>query len=255
MNHARSIGLLLLMLFSVAAAPVVRNGSKATAAQAQACPAMKVIGPYEVTAGQPITFTVNITGGDQNVTPTYNWSVSAGAISSGQGTPTIIVDTTEVSAGQSITASAELGGYDRSCPVSRSITAEVLAKKADARKSAEYGKVKADEEKAILDRYASELASDPAAQGYIVAYPGRAGGAKQSNDAVMKAMQYLTEKRAIDAARLINLEGGQRDNLVLELWVAPSGANPPEVAAPTEMKPAKEKPKPPATKPAKSKKS
>jgi hypothetical protein len=256
MNYARSIGLFLLMLFCVAAAPVIKNGNKtAAAAQGQNCPAITVTGPDEVTAGDTITFTANVSGGDKDVTPTYNWSVSAGTISSGQGASTIIVDTTEIASGGTVTASAELGGYDRSCQTVRSTTTTVLAKKADARKSAEYGKVNPSEEKTILDQYAIELMNDPTAQGYIVAYPGRAGGAKEMQATVMKAIKYLSEKRTINAGRLLNLEGAQRDKLAIELWVVPDGANPPEVAAPTVMKPATEKPKPPARKPAKSKKS
>ena len=44
----------------------------------------------------------NVSGGDRNITPTYNWSISAGIISSGQGTPVIIIDTAGT-VGQSIT--------------------------------------------------------------------------------------------------------------------------------------------------------
>ncbi len=45
---------------------------------------------------------------------TYNWSVSAGTITSGQGTSTITVDTTGLG-GQSVTATVSIGGADPSC--------------------------------------------------------------------------------------------------------------------------------------------
>jgi hypothetical protein len=38
----------------------------------------------------------SVTGGDENVTPTYNWTVSDGTIDSGQGTSTITIDTSTV---------------------------------------------------------------------------------------------------------------------------------------------------------------
>ncbi|HKQ05296.1 MAG TPA: hypothetical protein VJ464_09205 [Blastocatellia bacterium] len=79
------------------------------------CPTTKMVCPDLVKVGEKLTFTANVQGGDQNVTPTYNWTVSAGAISSGQGTSTITVDTKGVAADTSVTATVELGGYDREC--------------------------------------------------------------------------------------------------------------------------------------------
>ena len=54
------------------------------------CPTISVSCPADVDLGAPITFTAS-GAGDMNVT--YNWSVSAGTISSGQGTSSITVDT------------------------------------------------------------------------------------------------------------------------------------------------------------------
>src|SRR5437868_11747563 len=68
------------------------------------CPTTKVNCPAEVKQGDLFKFTANVTGGDQDVTPTYNWSVSAGVIESGQGTSTIDVNTKGVAAESTITA-------------------------------------------------------------------------------------------------------------------------------------------------------
>src|SRR6185436_4237485 len=70
------------------------------------CPTVSVSCPSDVDQGSPITFTASV-GGDANVT--YNWSVSAGTISSGQGTSSISVDTAGLG-GQTVTATVELGG-------------------------------------------------------------------------------------------------------------------------------------------------
>src|ERR1043166_4819416 len=52
-----------------------------------ACPTVSVSGPSGVTApGQPMTFVATVSGAEN---ATYNWTVSAGTISSGQGTSTI----------------------------------------------------------------------------------------------------------------------------------------------------------------------
>jgi hypothetical protein len=79
------------------------------------CPTTKMTCPDLVKIGEKLTFTANVQGGDQNVTPTYNWTVSAGAISSGQGTSTVIVDTKGLTENTSVTATVELGGFDREC--------------------------------------------------------------------------------------------------------------------------------------------
>ncbi len=91
---------------------------------AQKCPNVTVTSPSAIKEGEPAIFTAMVSGGDPNVTPTYNWSVSSGTISSGQGTSSITVDTKGIG-GQSATATVELGGFDRSCSTSASSTVSI----------------------------------------------------------------------------------------------------------------------------------
>lgn len=81
----------------------------------------------------------------------------------------------EVAADSTVTATVELGGFDRECgygSVAASCTTMVL-KKVDARKLDEYGSLKPKEENAKLDNFMTELNLDPTAQCYIIAYNGR----------------------------------------------------------------------------------
>src|ERR1044072_1017888 len=78
------------------------------------CPTVSVSCPSEVEPNTPITFTASVSGGETGATFTYNWSVSAGTISSGQGTSTITVDTANL-AGQGVTTTVSIGGADPSC--------------------------------------------------------------------------------------------------------------------------------------------
>jgi len=75
------------------------------------CPTVSVSCPSDVLPDQPITF---VTDNSSEVTWTYNWSVSAGVISNGQGTSRIIVDTRGFE-GQSVTATVSVGGTEPSC--------------------------------------------------------------------------------------------------------------------------------------------
>jgi hypothetical protein len=76
-----------------------------------------------------MTFTANLSGGTQDQPVTYNWTVSAGMISSGQGTDKIEIDTKEVEVNGTITAPLEVGGIAPECDRVKSHTIEVIAKK------------------------------------------------------------------------------------------------------------------------------
>jgi hypothetical protein len=79
------------------------------------CPAIEISCPTDVAIGQPLTFASRYSGGvPANVTPVFNWTVSAGTIISGQGTDTIKVDTAGL-AGQTVRASLSMGGYNLEC--------------------------------------------------------------------------------------------------------------------------------------------
>src|SRR5438105_11175485 len=57
-----------------------------------------------IQAGLPLTFTAHICRANLSERLTFNWSVSAGEITDGQGTPIIKVDTVDLG-GQTLTAS------------------------------------------------------------------------------------------------------------------------------------------------------
>jgi len=204
-----------------------------------ACPTVDVTCPDTATAGQPVTFTANVEGGTTGVTPTFNWTVSAGTISSGQGTSSITVDTTGVTG--TITATVEVGGFERNCNVTDTCTTSFPAQPV-ARKIDEYGNIRFNDEKARLDNFAIELQNDPTAQGYLVCYGGRTGRAGEAQRRCDRAKGYLTSTRGIDASRIVTVDGGFREDLTVELWIVPSGATPPAASPtvdPSEVRPAR----------------
>jgi hypothetical protein len=125
--------------------------------------------PDTAKAGQPVTFTANVSDSNPNVTPSYNWTVSAGTITNGQGTSSIKVNTTGWLNTSSVTATVDVGGYDRECSTSDSCMSSIywptLARMFD-----KYGNVRPGNEQARLDNFAIELQTDPTAQGWIVVY-------------------------------------------------------------------------------------
>jgi PKD domain-containing protein len=195
------------------------------------CPTVSVSCPSSVDLGSPITFSSTTA---DNVT--FNWSVSAGTITSGQGTSSITVDTAGLG-GQTVTATVELGGLDPACSRTASCSTSVTAPSAPATKFDEYGNIRFNDEKARLDNYAIQLQNQPGSQGYIVVYGACAGEAQARAD---RAKDYLVNTRGIDAGRLVTIDGGCRSDLAVELWVVPTGATPPAASTDNIVSPCPE---------------
>jgi hypothetical protein len=187
------------------------------------CPTVSVTCTDAVDVGSPITYTANVSGGPANMAATYNWSVSAGTITGGQGTPTITVDTAGLG-GQSVTATVSVGGADPSCSTTASCTTNVKPVKPLAVKFDEYGNIKFNDEKARLDNYAIQLQNQPGSQGVIIAYGSCEGEAQARAD---RAKDYLVNTRGIEAGRITTIDGGCRSDLTVQLWVVPTGADAP----------------------------
>lgn len=94
--------------------------------QAQKCPEAIVINASqsEVKQGQTVQFTVEVTKLPAGQQLTYNWMVSSGEISSGQGTASIIVSPS--GAIGSCTVTVELGGLAAGCSNTQSATIDVI---------------------------------------------------------------------------------------------------------------------------------
>jgi len=190
------------------------------------CPTVSVSCPTDVEANAPITFTASVAGGPEGASWTYNWSVSAGTISSGQGTSSITVDTANL-AGQSVTATVSIGGADPSCTgTTASCTTSIKTPPAQARKFDEYGNIRFNDEKARLDNYAIQLQNEPGSTGTIIVYGSCTGEGQQRGD---RAKDYLVNTRGIEAGRITVVDGGCRAELLVQLWVVPQGAAAPTV--------------------------
>jgi hypothetical protein len=78
------------------------------------CPNVSVSCPSSVESKQPMTFVATVSGGDPSITPTYQWELSAGKITSGQGRSKVVVDVSDLT-GQSLTGTVTVGGFNPLC--------------------------------------------------------------------------------------------------------------------------------------------
>jgi hypothetical protein len=187
------------------------------------CPTVEVSCPEAAGENAPVTFTANVSGGTPGITPSYNWTISAGRITSGQGTPSITVDTTGL-AGQTVRANLDIIGFGTPCPASCAVSIPIMNK---PRKFDEYYDIARNDEKARLDNYAIQLQQEPGSQGYVIVYPSRKAGGPQAQERSQRIVDYLVNTRGIDSHRVTTVMGPAREGWVVELWVVPEGAPPP----------------------------
>jgi len=186
------------------------------------CATVSVNGPAGITApGATMTFTANLSGGTQE-SPTYNWSVSAGEIESGQGTSTITVRV-PADGVNNITATVEVGGLCAGCQNTGSETAGVAPPEVNPIPVDEFGKKVDDEVKAIIDNFYIQLNNNPDAQGYIINY-GTAAEIRRRRAQIMKAINF--RKYPVDRVTFVD-GGDQGTGVNTKLWLVPSGATPP----------------------------
>ena len=187
------------------------------------CPNLAIECPDHVVVGEPLTFRSTVTGGTSGVRQIYNWTVSAGTIIDGQGTDTIHVDTSNL-AGQPLTATLSMGGYNLECTATCTVQFPVPV---ECRKFDEFPAIAYNDEKARLDNYAIELQNDPTATAYVIIYPGQRGRPGEVQRQTTRIVDYLVNSRGINAQRIVTLIGPVRPDLMAELWLCPQGAKPP----------------------------
>jgi hypothetical protein len=190
-----------------------------------ACPTISVSGPAGVTQpGETMTFTANLSGGTQDQPVTYNWTVSAGTIESGQGTPSIVVRAPADGSVSNITATLTVGGLraECNCPNTGSETAGV-APKPTGREVDQFGKLSNDDVKARVQTFYATLANEPTSQGYIIIY-GTPKEIAARRKQITNAITFLK----LDPSRVTIVEGGDKGTgPETHFWVVPPGANPP----------------------------
>ncbi|HKR60900.1 MAG TPA: hypothetical protein VJS64_14355 [Pyrinomonadaceae bacterium] len=100
-----------------------------------------------------------------------------------------------------------------------------------ARKFDEYGDIPFDDEKPRLDNIAIELQQETGAVLYVIGYAGRQARVGEARVRAERAKSYL-DKQLKAPGRVTTVDGGYRQELILEFFIVPAGATPPQ-ASPT----------------------
>jgi hypothetical protein len=200
------------------------------------CPYPVIISAVEkVNDGDLIMFSAEV-GYPGSRQLNYNWSVTAGTISGGQGTNSIRVDSTGLG-GQTIVAKVVVddGSGDAACRVSDQRPVYVIPRKPPEVKCREFDNFQSvafDDDKARFDNLAIELQNAPDSQAVIIIYSGRHSRVGQADMLGKRTSDYLTSARQVDSGRFVIVDGGYRETDYFDIWICPPGAPRPE-ASPT----------------------
>jgi len=189
------------------------------------CPTLDVTGPAgDVTAGgEPLTFTANVSGGNQQTTVTYNWTVSGGTITEGQGTPVIRVATTAAEAGTTITATVEIGGVCDACTERTKSASVQIPKQETFTEIDRFTTENRDGVRARLDNFYVQLNNNPTATGLIINY-----GTEREINAREKLIRDAIAFRNLDASRVTFVRGGDKGTgIETVFFLVPAGVTPP----------------------------
>jgi hypothetical protein len=165
----------------------------------------------------------------------YRWQVtpSTARIVSGQGTPTISVDTTGLGR-QRVTATLTVddNSGDPRCRQTAFGATNIIAPppppRPVGRKFDEFPSIAFDDDKARLDQLGIELQSNPTARAYIIIYGGRTSRPGRVQTLATRTRNYLISTRGISPDRLTVITDGQRERDTIEIWILPPGAPEPQ---------------------------
>lgn len=211
------------------------------------CGIVEIDGPTEVEPNTPLVLKAKTTS-LHTTKPEFKWTLSVGTIVAGQGTAEITVDSVGLG-GQVLTATVELSGAPLGCKGSASRTTQVKVQPLSCGKPFDYyGDIKFGDEKARLDNFAITLASIPLASAHIQMTAGQETYQGEAAEHLARIKSYLADVREIDPNRILTLDCGFSEDLMVRLWVVPVGATHPECVnsgePPVEVKFTKRRSKP-----------
>ncbi len=190
----------------------------------QDCPKFTIHSPATVTAGEDLSFIVNMEGASDGLT--YNWSISAGTITSGQGTSQITVDTKELG-GMTTTATVEVGGLPSNCSGVVSSTVQIMSpsEKVISAKFTTLAALSAAVKQFITKTDIKNPESRNTA--FVYVYKGAtttASQLKQINATITTAF----EKNGVPSYQYMIKDGGKKKLALVEMYKVPEGAEEPK---------------------------
>lgn len=182
--------------------------------------------PSDLNPADSIAFGVSYKfDGEKAATPVYRWQATGGEIVDGQGTAIVKIKPTIKSG--TIRVKVEIQGFSPECPCSTTTAATEANFNVSQYMVDEFGRAASGDMKARLDNFIIYLQNQPDSRAYIISYTGRldaANTAKRRNDFMQN---YIFKTRGMSLDRISFIEGGYREEIATEIWLAKPGAGVP----------------------------
>jgi hypothetical protein len=179
-----------------------------------------------VNEGEAAYFNARVSDLKDDLRPNYSWTVSRGRIKSGQGTPAISVDTTDLG-GDFIKATARVEVLNTVLTVTCTSIIKRLPK---IYKIDEISGQNSDAEKERLRRFALRLNIGLDEQAYIVVIGRRGQTAEEIKRRGERVRGVLINLYGVAPERIMGLSGRFGKAEAIQLWVIQNGAEPPKTS-------------------------
>jgi hypothetical protein len=189
------------------------------------CSIVSLEGPDTIRQGDALKITAKVSSNSPNQ-PQFKWYISAGTITSDPQASTILVDTAGLG-GQSIITTVKIIGIQTDCSAEASLVTRIDGGVICGLAFDEYGDIKFIDEKSRLDNFAIQILNEPGSRGHLLAYAGQRTYPNEAAERLKRAKNYLVKVRHIDPERIITVDGGHRQELVVTLRVLPAGVSAP----------------------------
>ncbi|HKP68705.1 MAG TPA: hypothetical protein VJV05_05440, partial [Pyrinomonadaceae bacterium] len=163
------------------------------------CPSIVVVGPAGITT-QGDTMTYRVETGRTEGQLSYRWTISAGTIETGQGTPAITVRTHSGMMGLNVGATVKIDGLPSGCENVASGVAPVGGIDCGLA-SDEWGDLRPNDQRSRLDNFFVELMNNPTHRGVIVLTVTPKDKLDSKNKRVQLAIRHA-DFRKFDRTRL-----------------------------------------------------
>lgn len=105
----------------------------------------------------------------------------------------------------------------------------------------DFGYMNHENYSARLDNIAGALQNEPTAQGYFIFHNGGKSLPGAALRYVKRLQNYMVNLRGIEPSRMILLEGGPREEIVVEFWISPPGGAAPVPSPRVSLEPSRTK--------------
>lgn len=95
---------------------------------------------------------------------------------------------------------------------------------------AEYGNIRARDERAVLDHLAKQLRMSSDEIVYVLVYAGQEACINEASLRTVRIKNYLVKQHSIAPDRIVLKDGGFRSDLSTELWLLPRTSRLPEAS-------------------------